>query len=327
MIMLSLGAAIRTGRKLRKLTQEELAKIAGLSRSAVVALEAEQGRVESLMRVLSHCPVRFEGLPPAPTLGAQIAARRHAVGMSVAEAARQAVLAENTVRSIERGGGNVAAFLRLAQILAPDLQVLPVPPRKTGIWRSVAGQRNLHRDPNDYYATPIPITQVLLENVDFDREAPVLEPCLGEARAIETALKASGFRSVIGFDIQAAGRERKDFFEIEESYDYIITNPPFKHHVAWIQHAKRRANRKIALLLPLTYLTGSGRLDQVWSDTVFPLCEVLVINRGFDFLADPHAPRLRKSQMYMAWYIWSRDHQGPPAIRWIDIQHLLGRPG
>lgn len=133
----------------------------------------------------------------------------------------------------------------------------------------------------------------------------------------------AGFKDVYCFDIQAPDGERRDFFSINEQYDYVITNPPFRGHVSFIKHAKQIAARKIALLFPLTYLSGSGRLQQIWSDTAFPLAEVLVLNRGFDFLGDPFAETLQPTQMYMAWYVWCREHTGPPAVRWIDVQHLL----
>lgn len=322
--MLSLGAALRQSRKLRKYSQDELAREVGLSRSAIVALEDGRGRMVSLCQVLPVCPVRIVGLPPAPTHGQQIAVAREVRGFSLAAAAKAAGLAQNTVRNVECDVGNVAAFLRLCAALSADFTVHATLPKKTQIWRTVAGAHNLHRDSYDYYATPLPVTRLLLEHVEFDRTGSVLEPCVGEARAVEFALLESEFQNVSCFDIQALGSERRDFFTVGEQYDYLITNPPFRGHVSFIKHAKRVATRKIALLFPLTYLTGSGRLEEVWSDTAFPLAEVLVLNRGFDFLGDPFAETLRPTQMYMAWFIWSREHTGPPTVRWIDVQHLMG---
>lgn len=281
--------------------------------------------MSTLVAVLPHCPVDFRNLASAPTLAGQVSVARQLLGLSIPQAAHAAGVAPNTVRAIEGGNGNVAAFMVLAQALTTELQVVPVKPRPTGIWRTVAGKTNRHRDPTDYYATPAPIARMLLENVDFDRNASVLEPCVGQARVLEITLREAGFTSITASDIQAVGPERRDFFDVAGDYDYIITNPPFRDHGKWILHAKRLARMKIALLLPLNYLTGANRMSAIWSDAEFPLAEVLIFNRGLDFLADPFAPTLGSSQLYCAWYVWDRSHEGAPNLRWLDNNALIAR--
>lgn len=281
--------------------------------------------MSTLTAVLPHCPVRFRGLAEAPTLATQITAARELLGFSIPQAAHASGVAANTVRALERGIGNVSAFMKIAETLVPNLEVVPEKPRPTGIWRTVAGKTNRHRDPADYYATPAPIARMLLENVEFERAGTVLEPCVGQARVLEITLRNAGFEQITASDIQCIGPERRDFFDITEEHDYIITNPPFRDHGRWILHAKRLARTKIALLLPLNYLTGAARLSAIWSDTDFPLAEVLIFNRGVDFLGDPFAVSLGSSQMYCAWYVWDRAHVGDPRMRWLDNDALIAR--
>ena len=122
------------------------------------------------------------------------------------------------------------------------------------------------------------------------------------------------------------GHERRDFFAIDETYDNIVTNPPFNQHIEFIVHAKRVARRKIALLLPLNFLTGKTRHETLWEDRSFPLARVWILNRGVNFLTDdPFAERLMPSQFYCGWYVFEKEHEGPPAIHWIDSHSLISR--
>jgi hypothetical protein len=193
------------------------------------------------------------------------------------------------------------------------------------VWRTVAGHPNRARDPNDYYATPAPIVRLLLDHEEFDRKSSILEPCVGKARVIETVLRAEGFGRITCSDIAGNGTEQRDFFDITDHHDVVLTNPPFNRHVDWVVHAKRIARHKIALLMPLNYLTGADRHDRIWKDEEFPLSRVLILNRGISFLGDPFAERLEATQLYCAWYIWDRTHVGPPAIHWIDNHSIMER--
>ena len=169
---------------------------------------------------------------------------------------------------------------------------------------------------------------LLLDHEEFERTQRVLEPTVGQARVIERILLERGFTDVVCFDLHGKGHEQRDFFEITDHFHTIITNPPFRLHREFIQHAKRIATHKFAFLLPLNYLTGSGRHDDIWTDPDFPLTRVHVLNRGIDFIgSDPHADHFRSSQMYCCWYIFVRGHHGPPTLHWIDNHKHVERKG
>ena len=315
------GAAVRESRRLRKLSQSDVAAEGGLSRQAIVLLEAGGGRVSTLLAVQKIVPIRLRGVPPGHTFGQRLRAARN--GRSVAEVARQANLSPNTVKALEADGGTVSALVRLLRVVAPTATVIALAERRRS-FPTVVGRPTVHRSIQDHYSTPAPIVRLLLDHEHF--EGSILEPCVGEARVVEHVLQERGYADVTCFDIAGHGNERRDFFEIEERYDVVLTNPPYNQHAAFIAHAKRIARKKIALLMPLNYLTGKQRQTDIWDDETFPLSKVLVLNRGVNFLAeDPFADRVQPSQLYCAWFIFEFGHQGPPAIAWLDTHSVIAR--
>lgn len=320
---MSIGQAVRASRISRKLTQADVAERAGVSRQAIGLLENGGGRIATLLAVQPHAPIRLRGLPPGPTFGDRLKVARGQ--RSIAEVAHLAGLAINTVRALEANGGTITSLSRLVTILAAKAAFEMVPHRPKR-WRAVHGWSNPNRSLTDHYTTPAPIIRLLLDHEKF--EGSVLEPCVGEARVIEHVLFERGQNDVTCFDLAGKNAERRDFFDITEPYDAIVTNPPFKQHVAFIKHARTIARRKIAFLLPLNYLTGKTRHEEIWSHTDFPLARVLVMNRGVNFLTDdPFADRLLSSQLYCAWYVFERGHVGAPTVQWIDNHSLIERGG
>lgn len=318
---MNFGHAIRASRLSRKLTQADVARLAGVSRQAIVLLESNGGRLSTLMAVEPSAPIRLQGLPPGKSFGQRIRAARGS--RRIDEVAALANISPNTVRVLEGDGGTLRCLSRLIAAIAPTASVTPVFERGRG-FKTVGGRRNPHRTIQDHYTTPAPIVRILLENEDFN--GSILEPCVGEARVIEQVLKERGYEDVTCFDLMGEGEEERDFFDTTEPYDSIVTNPPFSRHVAFILHAKKVARDKIAFLLPLNYLTGKQRHAEIWEDRSFPLARLLVLNRGVNFLAhDPFADHIQPSQLYLAWYIFERTHTGPPTLTWIDSHALIKR--
>lgn len=318
---MNIGQAVRASRRARKLTQADVGRLAGVSRQAIVLLEGNGGRVATLLAVHDHAPIRLDGLQPGKTFGDRLRAARGNKSIDAVAAAAQ--VSPNTIRSLEQNRGTVRLLARVIEALAPNASVAPVFDR-TRSFPTVGGRRSPNRTLQDYYATPAPIVRILLDHESF--EGSILEPAVGEARVVERVLHERGYTDVTCFDLVGDGHERRDFFDVHEPFDSIITNPPFSRHVEFIIHAKRIARAKIALLLPLNYLTGHQRQREVWDDRQFPLARVHVLNRGVNFLAaDPFADQILPSQLYLAWYIWDRSHLGPPTITWLDSHALIGR--
>lgn len=141
------------------------------------------------------------------------------------------------------------------------------------------------RNKNDYYQTPYSMIKQLLEVENF--EGKILEPSCG-AGAIVKVLR--DFKKSVDycdlnneFSLTGIFKNFKDFINDDfEKYDNIITNPPFSLAKEFILKAKRITNNKIAMLLPLNYLHGVTRYNEIYKDTAFPLKAVYVfVDTGY----------------------------------------------
>ncbi|EMV9620173.1 hypothetical protein AADV15_001618 [Campylobacter coli] len=178
------------------------------------------------------------------------------------------------------------------------------------------------RNKNDYYQTPYGMTKQLLEVENF--EGKILEPSCG-AGAIVKVLR--DFKKSVDYcdlnnDFSLTGifKNFKDFINDDfEKYDNIVTNPPFSLAKEFILKAKQIANNKIAMLLPLNYLRGVSRYNEIYKDTVFPLKTVYVFCR-YGLLEDTirEDGTYKAGMMVYAWYIWDKSYKGEPVIRWLN---------
>lgn len=149
------------------------------------------------------------------------------------------------------------------------------------------------------------ITRQLLEVEDF--MGSILEPACGNG-AILNILK-----NATGYDIE------KDFFKETKKYNNIVTNPPFSLSFDFLMKAKQIATKKIAFLLPLSYLHGKKRFDFVYQDKDFPLARVYIFTR-YPMLGNKlrEDGKYKTGMMVYAWYIWEKNYKQEPIIRWID---------
>ena len=167
------------------------------------------------------------------------------------------------------------------------------------------------RKKSDFYETPYSITKHLLEVESFDFNKTVCEPACGN-NAITNVLQTK-WNYVTAYDIE------KNFLFDTKEYDYIITNPPFSLAYEFICKAKSLAKEKFAMLLPLSYLHGKKRHDDVYSDRKYGLKKVYVFTR-YPMLGDPlrEDGKYNTGMMVYAWYIFENGYAGLPSIDWID---------
>jgi len=196
------------------------------------------------------------------------------------------------------------------------------------------------RRKGDAYYTPAWATRLFLAKEPFWRCHSIWEPCAGEGAMAKVLLENFPTENVIATDIDKTGwavsADRKteisepptDFLTSPNRADAIICNPPYSifHHI--ILKAKRVADKKIAMLLPLSYLQGQTRYDELWMDRAFPLAKIYVFNRFFDL----SLPMREDGKMWLgmqtyAWYVWDKEYDGEPVIRWIDCRDYVVSPG
>lgn len=173
------------------------------------------------------------------------------------------------------------------------------------------------RKKSDFYETPFSMTQQLVETGEFDPLKVTLEPACGNG-AILKILRKNQFLFAFGYDKEV------DFLKETGKFSQIITNPPFSLAFEFIKQAKKVSTEKFAMLLPLSYLHGKKRLDEIFSDREYPLSKVYVFCRypmlGEDLREDG---KYNTGMMVYAWYIWEKDYQQEPMIRWLDNQSFV----
>ena len=98
---------------------------------------------------------------------------------------------------------------------------------------------------NDFVRTPQKITEALLKYEKF--EGNLLEPCCGDG-AISAVLKRNRYKVISSDKFDYGFGKQKDLFDIVESYDNVITNPPFTQQQLVKKHLLSITKKKLALL-------------------------------------------------------------------------------
>lgn len=117
---MDVGRAVRDTRKSIGLTQEALGLQAGISRRAVILLEGNGGRVETLEKAIVALGLRITGLPTGATIGAQVVQARARRKMTQSALAVAAGVSIPTIREVENGRGLVTSVSAILAVLAPE---------------------------------------------------------------------------------------------------------------------------------------------------------------------------------------------------------------
>lgn len=191
------------------------------------------------------------------------------------------------------------------------------------------------RKPSDLYETPTCLIEEYLNVAGISppiikgKPASILTPACGKHQ-IDNVLRRRGYTNVTAYDIE----DGHDFLKEENEYDYIIENPPYSLAFEFIQKAKQVARYGFSFLLPLSYLHGQRRYEEIWTDKEYPLYRVYVFTR-YPMLGIP----LRedgKIETGMQAYMWAEWSKYPcldpgseiPVIKWIDInKYILRKKG
>lgn len=175
------------------------------------------------------------------------------------------------------------------------------------------------REKNDYYATDPRAMEDLLQRETFNKW--VWEPACGEGNLSEV-LKKHGY-NVLSTDLIDRGYPDKtlDFLEASEKWKGdIITNPPFKYTVEFVQKGLDllEMGGKLALFLKINYLSGKRRYKEIYSK--FPPYRVYVFS-GRRACSKNNAPEgYKHGAMDYCWMIWEKGLIGPTELRWIETQ-------
>jgi len=193
-------------------------------------------------------------------------------------------------------------------------------------------QKKSKRNKSDFYQTPPSMINQLLDFNDFNYNKKVLEPACGNLSIVKELKKRFNPKNMTYFDIKpiniidCVDIEGVNFLTISNNVfndiDYIITNPPYSLAFEFIQHSKKIAREKFAMLLPLNYLHGKKRYDKIWQDNKFPLEKIYVFVR-YPLLTEEVRDdgKYNTGMMVYAWFVWNKliaNQNKKPEINWID---------
>lgn len=184
---------------------------------------------------------------------------------------------------------------------------------------------------NDYYATPFNATEALLnalnESGDTLSGDLILEPSAGEGHIVKVLKDFYPYNEIVANDI--AYRSSRlgidvnggiDFlnYEPHRKFDTIITNPPFALAQEFIEKALELSNHYVIMFAKIQLLEGDKRRKMFDNS---PLKYVYVFSKRVNPLRNGEATdengKPWASTMCFAWFVWEKDYEGEPIIRWI----------
>ena len=178
------------------------------------------------------------------------------------------------------------------------------------------------RAQDDYYATDPKALEMLLELESFSHY--VWEPACGEGH-LSNVLKSHGYdvKSSDLVDRNYVGAEIKDFFEITQkdiANDYprdIVTNPPYRHAQAFVEHALDllEPERKLAMFLKIQFLEGKARRAMF---NKYPPKRIYVSSSRIACGKNGEFSQNESSAVAYAWYIWEKGYTGDTVVKWFN---------
>lgn len=189
----------------------------------------------------------------------------------------------------------------------------------------LAGDSGAKRSALDFYQTPVEDVEKFLQKSGLvPNTGIVLEPSAGLGNISMTVSRLRPGATVVSGDIEQ--REFplhyvNDFLQqqFKKEVNCVITNPPFSHALEFVERGLEICNGDVIMLLKLAFLETKerrplllrGHLREVW------------IPAGRINCYAPDAPvsstgrRENSSTMALAWFVFNRNYQGDPVIKWL----------
>ena len=156
------------------------------------------------------------------------------------------------------------------------------------------------------YCTPPYITKALLKREYFP--GIICEPAAGRGDIVKT-LRDCNYTDICASDITDWGFapcKIEDFLKSNHETDCLVTNPPFHLKAEFLEHAKRLARHKIALLLPVEFEYTMTFIHKHESDALFPWTALYAFPQSIRWLNLNDA----WGKVHMAWFVFERGYSG-----------------
>ena len=238
-----LGKALRQARKARRLTQQQVAAVAGLSVPTVRLLENNSGILSSLTRLIAVLDLRIDGrnLPAGASIGERIALLRQRRGFTQRSLAQAVALAPATINRLENSeASSIASLSTILIFLGAGAYLTPT--STTTRFYTHAGNSSVHHG----WTTPPELLKSLYAVFGtFD-----LDPCspTGDRRTAPVRARVYFTQSDNGLELPWHGR--------------VFVNPPYGRGIrAWMTKARREvAERRASCVVALV----PARTDTLW---------------------------------------------------------------
>lgn len=169
-----------------------------------------------------------------------------------------------------------------------------------------------NREENDFYPTPEETTLALMNREKF--EGNVWECASGDGSMSKVIEKFNQTISTeLRTDEDVYGEKGVDFLKTKKEVDNIITNPPYKYAMEFIEHSLTCARKKVAMLLKLVFLEGVSRYDFFQKN---PPKVIYVFSRRQKIYKRGIVGK-NSGLIAYAWFVWDKDWKGKPTIEWI----------
>jgi hypothetical protein len=176
-----------------------------------------------------------------------------------------------------------------------DDETKPVPARRDG-------------DNYNFYPTPRYVTESLLEVEEFG--SLVWEYACGDGAISEVLIK-EGYEVVSSDIVDQGYGEVEDFFQSDRTAESIVTNPDYDYAEEFVQTALAKTTDKVAMLLPLSFLTARIRYELL---TLTLLKAVYVFSSRVSLYPHGWSGPKKGGVMNFAWFVWEHSYQGNPRL-------------
>ena len=164
---------------------------------------------------------------------------------------------------------------------------------------------------HDFYVEPVWCVRGLFSVEPFD--GAIYDPACGTGTILKVC-EEWGYHCS-GSDIRPVGDCQMDFLDGNLMAENIVSNPPFHLAAEFIQYAYQSTMRKVAFLLPLSFLE-SARRKKLFTDC--PLSRVIVSRSRISMPPAHVKTKWKGGVRAFAWYVWDHDYEGEPRLAWFD---------
>lgn len=184
-------------------------------------------------------------------------------------------------------------------------------------WRvlGASNHSDYERAEHDFYATSPQAIDELFKVIDKPTE---VWECACGAGHLSKRMRELGVK-VYSSDLidRGYGTPGIDFLAMGNLIaPVIITNPPYRYALEFVEHAIELGAERVCMFLKLTFLEGvkRQRLFQKYPPhTVAVFTKRIQVARN----ADPEMFKKSSAACY-AWFIWDKGYTGAPKITWIN---------